>query len=186
MPTVSKLPVKRESAPESTDVVRHPIGSLRREIDRLFDEFAGAWSQWPFGRRLFDQRVFGPRDFEPRLWREAMSEITVPVVDIQESDQAWRICAELPGIDEKDIEVSVTDDSLAIRGEKKQAHDEREKGYALSERTWGAFERSFALPSGVDTAAIAAEFARGVLTVTLPKTPEAQRKQPRRIAVKAE
>ena len=186
MPTVSKLPVKRESAPETTEAVRHPIGSLRREIDRLFDEFAGAWSQWPFGRRLFDQRVLAPRDFEPRLWREGAGEISMPVVDIQENDQAWRICAELPGIDDKDIEVSVTDDSLAIRGEKKQSHDEREKGYALSERTWGAFERSFALPSGVDTAAIAAEFARGVLTVTLPKTPEAQRKQPRRIAIKAD
>lgn len=185
MPSVSKLPVKRESTPESTEAVRHPIGNLRREIDRLFDEFAGAWSQWPFGRRLFDQRVLEPRLFEPRLWRESASDVNLPVVDIQESDQAWRISAELPGIDEKDVEVTVTDDSLAIRGEKKHVRDEREQGYALSERTWGAFERSFALPSGVDAARIEAEFVRGVLTVTLPKTPEAQQKQPRRIAVKA-
>jgi HSP20 family protein len=185
MPSVSKLPVKRESATETTEPIRHPIGSLRREIDRLFDEFSGAWSQWPFGRRLFDQRVFEPRLLEPRLWRDGVGEINMPAVDIQESEQDYRISAELPGIDEKDVEVTVTDDSLAIRGEKKQARDEREQGYALSERAWGAFERNFSLPSGIDTSRISAEFARGVLTVTLPKTPEAQQKQPRRITVKA-
>ena len=185
MPSVTQLPVKRASATEPAEALRHPIGSLRREIDRLFDDFAGAWSQWPFGRRLFDQRLFEPRLMEPRAWREGDGEINVPAVDIEESEKEYRISAEMPGVEEKDIEVTASDDTLTIRGEKKHAREERAQGYELCERSWGAFERSFALPSGVDANRISAQFARGVLELTLPKTAEAQKKQPRRIDVKA-
>jgi HSP20 family protein len=185
MPSVTQLPVKRTSAAETPEGLRHPIGSLRREIDRIFDDFAGAWSQWPLGRRLFDQRLFEPRMNEPGGWRDDSGAVNVPAVDIEESEKEYRISAEMPGIDEKDIEVTASDDTLTLRGEKKHAREERGQGYELCERSWGAFERSFALPSGVDTARISAQFTRGVLELTLPKTAEAQKKQPRRIDVKA-
>jgi len=185
MPSVTQLPVKRASATEPAQALRHPIGSLRREIDRLFDDFAGALSQWPFGRRMLDQRLFEPRMMEPSAWREGLTEANLPPVDIEESEKDYRISAEMPGIDEKDIEVTASDDMLTIRGEKKHAREERSQGYELCEREWGAFERSFALPSGVDASRISAQFSRGVLELTLPKTAEAQKKQPRRIDIKA-
>ena len=93
--------------------------------------------------------------------------------------------AELPGIDDKDIEVTVSDESITIKGEKKHEKDESGEGYQLSERSYGAFERTFGIPAGVDADKIAAEFSKGVLKLTLPKTPEAQKKQPKKIEVKA-
>jgi HSP20 family protein len=107
-----------------------------------------------------------------------------PAMDIAEKDKAYQVTAELPGLDEKDIDVTVSDNVLTIKGEKKEEKEEKEKNYYLSERRYGAFQRSFDLPSGVDTAKIEAQFAKGVLTITLPKSAEAQKKQ-RKIDVKS-
>lgn len=177
MNSVTKLPVKKESASvATTENQRHPLMSLRREIDRLFDDFfSTGWSPFPLGRRLLDQR----------LLREPSFEMNLPAVDIHESGQQFMITAELPGIDDKDIEVTVSDESITIKGEKKHEKDESGEGYQLSERSYGAFERTFGIPAGVDADRIAAEFAKGVLKLTLPKTPEAQQKQPKKIEVKA-
>ncbi|MBU6269761.1 MAG: Hsp20/alpha crystallin family protein [Betaproteobacteria bacterium] len=186
MQSVTQLPVKRDTAPgPAAEATRHPLSTLRREVDRLFDDFASGWASWPFGRRLFDQRLFEPRLWDARASRDEAIEVNMPSVDIEETEKAYRISAEMPGVDEKDIEVSVSDEMLTLRGEKKQSRDEQRKGYEFSERAYGLFERSFSLPSGVDANAISASFSRGVLTVELPKTPEAQRRQPRRIAVKS-
>lgn len=176
MQSVTQLPVKKEAvAPEAAEPTRHPLVSLRREMDRLFDDFASGWPSWPLGRRLF----------EPRLWRDMEVEVNQPVVDVSETAQEYLISAELPGIEEKDIEVTLSDESITIKGEKKQEKEESGKGYQLSERSYGLFERSFGLPAGVDTAKISAQFSKGVLKLTLPKTAEAQRKQPKRIEVKS-
>ena len=96
-----------------------------------------------------------------------------PAVDIIEKDNAYEITADLPGMDEKNIEVKLSNDGLTIRGVKQEEKEEQKRDYYLHERSFGAFERSFTLPEGVDADKIEASFKKGVLTVTLPKRPEA-------------
>lgn len=109
---------------------------------------------------------------------------TAPAVDLAETDKGYEITAELPGIEEKDIEVKISNGSLTIKGEKQEAKEEKDKEYFLSERRYGAFQRTFQMPEGVDADKVAATFAKGVLTITLPKSAEAQKKE-RKVTVKA-
>jgi HSP20 family protein len=154
-----------------------PFESLRREVDRLFEDFdKDAWQE-PFRRSM--------SRFEP-FWRQgAASGLAVPAVDIVEKGDAYEVEAELPGMDEKDIDVKVVGGSLTITGEKKSRTEEKKQNYHLSERRYGSFVRSFPLPGGVDANAIAATFKKGVLTVTMPKTAEAKKPE-KRISVKAD
>ena len=122
-------------------------------------------------------------DFEPLWRREAVWE-AAPAVDIAESEKAYEITAELPGMDEKNVEVKVANGNLTIKGEKQEEKEEKKKDYYLHERHFGSFERSFEIPEGVDADKIEAKFKKGVLTVTLPKKPEAQ-KPAKKIEVKA-
>jgi len=117
------------------------------------------------------------------LRREAVWE-AAPAIDIAESEKTYEITAELPGMDEKNIEVKVTNGNLTIKGEKQEEKEEKKKDYYLHERHFGSFERSFDVPEGVDADKIEANFKKGVLTVTLPKKPEAQ-KPAKKIEVKA-
>ncbi|MHC2582306.1 HSP20 family molecular chaperone IbpA [Bradyrhizobium diazoefficiens] len=110
--------------------------------------------------------------------------MSTPAVDVTESDKAYEITAELPGMDEKDIEVNVANDGLIIKGEKKFEREEKQKDYYVSERRYGSFERHFGLPKDVEADKIEASFRNGVLKVTLPKTAEAQ-KPAKKIEVKA-
>jgi len=171
----TKVPVRQEkSGPSPTLQARQPFESLRQEIDRLFDDFG--WGSWqPFRRSLLAG--------EP-LFRRTLTRATMPAVDVIESEKVYEITAELPGMDEKDIEVKVTDGSLTIKGEKQEEKEEKEKDYYLQERHYGSFERSFELPESVDPDKIEASFKNGVLTVTLPKKAEAQ-KPAKKIEVKA-
>ncbi|HZS81431.1 MAG TPA: Hsp20/alpha crystallin family protein [Stellaceae bacterium] len=148
---------------------------FRSEIDRLFDRFAGGFG-FPSLRHLFD--------FEPAWRPQRTFTFAAPAVEISEDGKAYKIAAELPGIDEKDVDVSVTGDMLVLKGEKRQETEEKDGNCYLSERAYGAFQRSFYLPEGVDRDKITADFSKGVLTVTLPKTAEA-RKQQKKIDVKA-
>ncbi|MFQ5955202.1 MAG: Hsp20/alpha crystallin family protein [Kiloniellales bacterium] len=169
-------PVPAKSTVPATTQARDPLVSLRREIDRLFDDFLTGF-RWPFfGRSLFEMEPFGR--FEPLLG------VTAPSVDLSETDKAYEVTAELPGMDEKDIELLLSDDVLTIKGEKKEEKEERKKEYYHSERRYGSFTRSFRLPEDIDQGKISASFKNGVLTVTLPKTSEARRKV-KRISVKA-
>ena len=108
----------------------------------------------------------------------------MPAVDVTETDKAYEIVAELPGMDEKNVEVKVADDILTIKGEKQEEKEERRKDYYLSERSFGSFQRAFQVPAGVDTDKIEANFKNGVLIVTLPKSAEAQKAE-KKITVKA-
>jgi HSP20 family protein len=165
---IKRTPVPREAVP---DVWR----SFRNEIDRLFDRFDGGF-RLPSMRRMFDLEPF---------WRsEADFGISVPAVDVTEDDKAYKITAELPGLDEKSIEVSLAGNQLVLKGEKRQEKEEKDKNYYVSERSFGSFQRTFRLPEGVDQDKTAATFAKGVLTLTIPKTAEAQ-KQQKKIEVKA-
>lgn len=105
-------------------------------------------------------------------------------VEVTESENEYRITAELPGMDEKGIEVTISGDLLTVKGEKKEEREETRKDYRLSERHYGAFQRSFVIPPGADAGKIAASFSKGVLTVTLAKTEQAQRR-PRKVEIKS-
>jgi HSP20 family protein len=168
--TATKLPVKTEKA-----APRHPLANLRREIDRLFEDFDRDFWGFPFRRPVFDIEPF---------WRRELSWAGTPAVDITETDKAYEITAELPGLDEKNIEVKLANGGLTIKGEKREEKEEKEKDYYLRERHFGSFERYFHVPEGVDTSKVEATFNKGVLTVTLPKTTEAQKAE-KKIEVKA-
>lgn len=173
----TKLPVKTEktatSATRSEDW--SPFESLRREVDRLFDNFHPFGWRVPSTRSIFDLEM-------PRLTRTAWP--VAPAIDLAEKGTEYEITAELPGIDEKDIDIKLVNQTLTIKGEKKEAREEKEKDYYLSERRFGSFQRSFQLPEGIDTDKIEANFTKGVLTVKLPKTAAAQKAE-KKITVKA-
>ena len=107
----------------------------------------------------------------------------VPEFDVRENTNAITIEAELPGVDEKDVSVTVANGMLTIKGEKKQAKEEKTENYYLAERSYGAFERSLRLPDTVDDAKVEAKFDKGVLKVTAAKKPEAVKAE-RKIEIK--
>lgn len=173
---VTKVPVKQEKIekPSSTLQAWQPFESLRDEIDRLFDDFGrGLWR--PFGQSLFPAAP---------LFRSQLKWPAMPAVDVVESEKAYEITAELPGMDEKNIEVKVADGVLTIKGEKREETEKKEKDYYLQERSFGSFERSFEVPESVEADKIEASFKKGLLTLTLPKKTEAQ-KPAKKIEVKA-
>ena len=177
--SVTKVPVKQEKIekPSSKLQAYQPFESLRDEIDRLFDDFGrGPWQ--PFRRSLFPAAPL----FRSQLKLPAMP--AMPAVDVVESEKTYEITAELPGMDEKNIEVKVADGVLTIKGEKREEKEEKQKDYYLQERSFGSFERSFEVPETVETDKIEASFRKGVLTLTLPKKAEAQ-KAAKKIEVKA-
>jgi HSP20 family protein len=143
-------------------------------MDRLFDKFASGVGM-PL-RRIFDADM-------PFRLGTALT-MPHPAIDVTEDAGGYRLTAELPGMTESDIEVALADDTLTVKGEKKEATETTETNYYLSERSYGSFRRSFVLPEGVDPDKIGAEFAKGVLTVTLPKVAGAA-VEPKKIEVKA-
>ncbi len=168
--TGSKMPASRG------EERRHPLATLRDEMDRLFDDFFSGSPLMPLRRR----------DWGLAPWRRlpASYGATLPGVDIADSEKEYRITAELPGVEEKDVDVSLADDVLTIKGEKRHERKEKTEDYVVSERRFGSFERSFTLPLGADAEKIDATFKSGVLTITVPKLPEAQAKR-KKISVKA-
>lgn len=143
-----------------------PLEKLRQQVDHLFEDFNRGSMLTPFRRGLFDVEPFWNREFIGR---------SVPAVDITEKDESFEITAELPGMDQENIDIKLSNGNLIIKGEKKEDKEEKRKGYYLSERHYGAFERAFSLPKGVDTDKIEANFSKGVLSISLPKKPEAMK-----------
>lgn len=173
----TKLPVKKEEPGGGHSWALQawrPIESLRHEIDRLFDDFDFSGRLPPFRRPLLDMES---------LWRRERTLPSAPAVDVAETEKAYEIAAELPGLDEKDIEVKLANGCLTIKGEKQEEKEEKKKDFYLHERRFGSFERVFRLPDGVDADRIEATFKKGVLAVTLPKTVEAQKSE-KKIPVK--
>lgn len=174
--TPTKLPIRNErKAPTRAEPANwRPFEALRQEVDRLFDDFyRNDWLR-PFRAPPAGAPASISRSFE---W-------SAPAVDIVEQDKAFEITAELPGLDEKNIEVVMRNGNIAIRGEKRDEKEEKSGDYYLRERQFGSFERTFALPDGVDADKIEARFSKGVLTVTLPKSAEAQKPE-QKVTVKA-
>ena len=134
---------------------------LRQQINRVFDDF-------------WDEPGLAPRENFIGF---------APQVDVTETDKEVTVCAEIPGVEAKDIDVSVEDDVLTVKGEKKYEREENEKGQHRMERSYGSFERAIPLPVEVDEAKAKAEFKNGVLRLTLPKRPGAQTRR-KKIPVK--
>ncbi len=137
------------------------ITRLRSEMDRLWDDYFGS------GRKAL-------RPLEG-TW--------LPSVDVSETTDKIMVKAEVPGMDAKDIDISISGDVLTIKGEKKTEREEKEENYHLVERSYGSFSRSLRLPVAVDADKIEATYKQGVLTITCPKKEEAKAKP---IEIKAE
>ncbi|HXP77216.1 MAG TPA: Hsp20/alpha crystallin family protein [Stellaceae bacterium] len=165
-------PVEVKKTPAASGTAPDTWRSFRSEMDRLFDRFSSGFG-FPSVRRMFD--------LAPQF--ETTFSLAAPAVDVTEDDKTYTVTAELPGLDEKDIDVTVTGDMLVLKGEKRQEKEEKTKNRYVSERAYGSFQRSFTLPDGVDRDKITASFVKGVLTVALPKMADAQ-KQHKKIEVK--
>ena len=130
------------------------LSSLRREMDRLWESF------------------FGERPLQ-RIWEREWA----PSLDMSETKDNFVVKAEVPGIDAKDIDISLTGDVLTIKGEKKQEKEEREEDYHLVERSYGTFTRSVRLPAEVESNKIKASYKNGILNITLPKSERVKAKE---------
>ena len=164
----SKVPVTTESrspAPPSAMQAWRPFENLRREVDRLFDDFNVNPFRLPFRRPVFDLEPF----WQPESW------IAAPAIDLVERDNAFEMTADMPGLEEKDIEVKVANGVLTVKGQKEEGKEDKKEDFHLRERRFTSFERSIRLPETVDADKIEAAFKNGVLTVTMPKTAEAQK-----------
>lgn len=143
---------------------------MRREIDTVFDRFLGGSPMWP------SLAVGGAAS------RQAL--IQAPRMDISETGEAYVMEAELPGVDQKDVTVTLQNGILTLRGEKKQEREEKTDNYHLSERSFGSFERSIRLPDTADDGKVDARFENGVLKISVAKRAEAIKPE-RRIEIKA-
>lgn len=140
-------------------VYADPFQAFRAEMDRLAEGFFGG-SRW-----------MGP--FQPFPQTRNGDALVLPSIDVKEDDGTLVLTAELPGMEEKDVELSVENGVLTLRGEKRNAYEETKDRMHVMERRYGSVQRSFRLPETVDEAAISAAFDKGVLTVTMKKRPQA-------------
>ena len=131
----------------------------RDPFSRLFDSF-------------FNQELVGGEEVSNRTW--------LPPVDIQETDDAYRLSAELPGLTKDDINITLENNVLRLTGERKLEKDVKKESYQRIERTYGSFARSFSLPHQVNGDKVEAAFKDGVLTITVPKADQAK---PRKISI---
>ena len=141
-----------------------PFTMLNHDFDRLFDNLFRGFDMVPF---------------------RSISKIFTPHIELSENDREIKVSAELPGLDEKDVEVSLRDNTLTITGEKKEKKESEEKDYRMKERAYGAFRRSIPLGSEIDAKKVNAHFRKGVLTITLPKAGR-DREKKKKISVKVE
>ena len=143
---------------------RDIFGAMREEMDKMFERFEHGLPRWP------------------TLFRQGNG-IVVPELDVRENSTSITVEAELPGVDEKDVSVTLANGVLTIKGEKKQGKEEKGENFYRTERSYGAFERSLRLPDTIDEAEVDAKFDKGVLTITAAKKPEAVKAE-RRIEIK--
>ena len=161
------LPWARKDAPGAVrNAEDNPLTALQQDMNRAFETF------WNRAGRPFGGLAAGFGEGTARS-------------DVVETESGIEVTVELPGLDEKELEVSLTDDALTVRGEKKVERKEEKRGFYLSERTYGSVYRSIPLPSGVDSDRAEATFRNGVLTVRLPQRPEAKART-RQIEVKTD
>ena len=152
-------------SPAARDDFFDPFLNFRREVDHIFDSFLEG---------------FGARSAAAGNGWLSLA----PAVDVAKSEKELVITAEMPGVSEKDVEVTLTDDLLTIKGEKKAEREQKDGNYTYAERRYGSFSRSVWLPFQAGDVEIDAKYDKGVLTIRVPKPADAQ-KAARRIEVKA-
>jgi HSP20 family protein len=140
-------------------IAESPLAALRNEMDRLFDSYI----REPFGAIEWPGFLGG--------------QLGWPAVDVSESEKEITVRAELPGVDPKELDVSVTHNQVVIGGEKKETQETQEKGYYHSEARYGSFRRVIPLPEGADSEKVDAQYAHGVLTLKIAKIPAAAAKR---------
>ena len=145
---------------------RDVFSAMRSEMDRMFERFEHGFPRFP---HLFRS--------------EAGAAVVVPELDVRENTTSITVEAELPGVEEKDVSVTLANGVLTIKGEKKQSKEEKTENYYMAERSYGAFERALQLPDSVDEAKVEAKFDKGVLRITAAKRPDAVKAQ-RKIEIK--
>lgn len=151
MNEVTKVVPKGLAKPGAPEALT-PINWIRHEIDRLFEDF---------GRPAFS------------FLNPASAAVPAPALEFTDGKDGYRLSAELPGLAQDDVEISVADGVLTITGDKKEEKEHKENGYLISERSYGSFRRDVALPTDADAAKITARFKHGVLDVTIGKQADA-------------
>ena len=157
--TTTRTAVAKRQPSDFTDQLIEPFNQLRTEVDRLFESF-------PFHLPTLSFKRFA----------------SAPALEMTETDKAFKITAELPGIEPENVEVTFEEGMLRISGEKKEQREETERGCRMSERSYGAFERIVSLPSAANPEKIDAKFKNGVLTITVEKDGE-ERRNVRKISI---
>ena len=153
---------KTEIAKASDTAVFRPqdiFSTMRHEMDRMFERFEHGFPRFP------------------HLFHAESGTVIVPELDVRDNPTSITIEAELPGVGEKDVSVTLANGVLTIKGEKKLNKEEKTENYYLAERSYGAFERSLLLPDSIDEAKVEAKFDKGVLKITATKRPEAVKAQ---------
>ena len=174
-PAPAKLPEAR--AQGSAVAPRRPgvydLFGLRSQIDRLFDDFGLSWPRLGFLEPIFDRST---REWIGDNWGAS---------DISETDSAYRISIELPGCEDKNLDVSVANGTVSIRGEKKQESKETAEQYLSTGRKYGSFQQTFRIPEDADVEKITATYKNGVLELVMPKN-ESAKKSVKKIAISKE
>ena len=162
----TSVPVQRSTTDDQLPALSGSLARFHQEIDRLFDQAFRGLDLSPFG-------------FSRTLGQRMSDGMLRPTLDLGATDQTYTVSVEVPGVDEKDVKVEIANDTLTIRGEKKQETEEKEKNFYRMERSYGSFQRVLSLPEDADQEGVAATFKNGVLTVTMPRkaAPQAHVKQ---------
>lgn len=165
---MAKENTDKETTPAADDSVREPVPKASKsfmDMDRVLD-------------RLFERGWMRPWRWERPLWsRPGAAEFRAPKVDVIERDKEVIVKAEVPGVERKDLDVSVTDNMITIKGQSSRESEEEEGSYYRCEIVRGAFARTLMLPSDVDADKVQAKFADGILEITLPKLERAHRRK---------
>ena len=147
------LPIRRQ---ETRTQYADPFSQIRQEIDRVFDS-------------AFSGLGFPAIGFGRELTPAAQTDWIKPTLDVGASDKEYTISVELPGVDEKDVQLELINDTLKIKGDKKQQKEEKEKNYYRMERSYGSFQRVLSLPEDADQDNIKAVYKNGIMNITIPR-----------------
>lgn len=153
--------IKKADTPKATPLARYsdPFSAMRSEMDRVFDAFMGRGGSYP------------------SLFRGGGGAEVQCHVDVHETPTEMVVEAELPGLDEKDVTVTLNDGILTLKGEKQSSREDKSKDYHITERSYGSFQRAFRVGDTVDVDKVSANFDKGLLKITLPKRPEAAKQE---------
>lgn len=157
--------ISKSKSPSSQQPVDF-FGAMRDEMDRMFERFEHGWPRWPSMLRGGFAR-----------------DVMLPELDVRENAEQFTIEVELPGVDEKDVSVTLANGALTIKGEKKSQREEKDENTYMAERSYGAFERSLRMPDTIDENKLEARFDKGVLKIVAQKKPEAVKAE-KRIEIK--